>query len=383
MMTKLTTTTTGGPVYRASTFKLERSPTAWETALARLPQAHALQSWTWGQFKSRWGWEALPLTMTVAGNHWGPIAAALVLKRRLPRLPFCVLYVPKGPVLDYRDASLRRRVLSQLEQLAKRERAIFIKIDPEVARGWGLEHERVSPLGAAVTRELTGRGWLPSDDQIQFRNTVELPLEAGEEQLLAAMKPKTRYNIRLAARRGVVVRPGTPADFPIIVEMYQETAARDGFAIRPAAYYLDGWTALYDAGMGRPLVAEVEGRPVAAVIIVRFGERAIYMYGASRDEARERMPNHLLQWEAIRWARAQGCKVYDFWGAPDEFNEEDRMWGVWRFKSGFNGEVVRFIGAWDYPARPLWYRFYTRAMPRYLNLLRARQGRANGTGLPG
>ena len=183
MMTKLTTDTIDEPVYRATTFKLERSPAAWETALARLPQAHALQSWTWGQFKSRWGWEALPLMMTVAGNHWGPIAAALVLKRRIPRLPFCVLYVPKGPILDYRDAALRRQVLGQLERLAKRERAIFIKIDPEVARSWGLEHERVSPLGAAVTRELAGRGWLPSDDQIQFRNTVELPLEGSEEQL--------------------------------------------------------------------------------------------------------------------------------------------------------------------------------------------------------
>lgn len=383
MMTKSTMAATGEPVYRASTFKLQPSPAAWEAALARLPQAHALQSWPWGRFKSRWGWEALPLTMTVAGNHWGPLAAALVLKRRIPRLPFCVLYVPKGPVMDYHDAPLRRQVLGQLEQLAKRERAIFIKIDPEVVRSWGLEHERVSPLGTAVTRDLTGRGWLPSGDQIQFRNTVELPLEGSEEGLLAAMKQKTRYNIRLAERKGVIARPGTPADFPTIVEMYRETAARDGFTIRPAAYYLDGWTALYEAGMAQPLVAEADGQPIAAVILVCYGDRAIYMYGASRNEARERMPNHLLQWEAIRWARAEGCKVYDFWGAPDAFNEEDRLWGVWRFKAGFNGEVVRFIGAWDYPARPLWYRFYTRAVPRYLDRLRARRGQTGETALPG
>lgn len=84
------------------------------------------------------------------------------------------------------------------------------------------------------------------------------------------------------------------------------------------------------------------------------------------------MPNYLLQWEAIRWARAQGCAVYDMWGAPDTFDESDRLWGVWRFKAGFNGEVVRFIGAWDYPARPLLYRLYTQAIPRYLALLRRR-----------
>lgn len=369
--------------YRASTFKLEDSPVTWQATLARLPNAHPLQSWAWGQFKSRWGWEAMPLTMSVGGNSWETIAAAMVLKRRVPRLPYCVLYVPKGPALDFHDRSLRLQVLARLEQLAKRERAIFIKIDPEVVRSWGLEHERVSPLGAAVMRDLHERGWRPSDEQIQFRNTVELSLEATEEQLLAAMKQKTRYNIRLAERKGVTVRPGGPADFPTIAEMYQETAARDGFTVRPAEYYLDGWGELYQAGMAQPLVAEVDGRAVAAVVLVRFGDRVIYMYGASRNEARERMPNHLLQWEAIRWAQAQGARVYDFWGAPDEFEEADRMWGVWRFKAGFNGEVVRFIGAWDYTPRPLLYRLYTQAIPRYLELLRARRGRSAEQPLPG
>jgi lipid II:glycine glycyltransferase (peptidoglycan interpeptide bridge formation enzyme) len=377
------TTTIGEPTYRASTFKLEQSPVAWQHTLSRLPYAHALQSWAWAQFKSRWGWEARPLTMAVAGNNWEASAAAMVLKRRAPRLPLSILYVPKGPSLDYRDAPLRRQVLAQLEQLARRERAIFIKIDPEVVKSWGLEDERVSPLGKAFARDLTERGWRPSEDQVQFRNTVELSLDGTEEQLLAAMKPKTRYNIRLAERKGVVARAGGPADFPEIAEMYLETAARDGFTVRPREYYLDGWTALYEARMAQPLIAEVEGRPVAAVILVRFGDRVIYMYGASRNEARERMPNHLLQWEAIRWARAAGCRVYDLWGAPDEFDESDRLWGVWRFKAGFNGEVVRFVGAWDYPARPLWYRLYTQVIPRYLDFLRSRQGDEGPAALPG
>jgi lipid II:glycine glycyltransferase (peptidoglycan interpeptide bridge formation enzyme) len=376
-------TTISEPTYRASTFKLEQSPVAWEQALSRMPTAHALQSWAWAAFKSRWGWEPLPLMMTVGGNSWESPAMALVLKRRVPRLPLSILYVPKGPALDFHDAPLRRQVLAQLEKVAKREKAIFIKIDPEVVRSWGLEHERVSPLGKATVRDLTQRGWRPSEDQVQFRNTVELYLNRTEEELLAEMKPKTRYNIRLAERKGVVVRQGTPADFPTIAEMYHETAARDGFTVRPQAYYLDGWTTLYEARMAQPLIAEVEGRPVAAVILVRFGQRVIYMYGASRNEARERMPNHLLQWEAIRWARQQGAAVYDFWGAPDEFVETDRLWGVWRFKAGFNGEVVRFIGAWDFPARPLWYRFYTQVMPRYLGYLRGRRGGASEPALPG
>ncbi|MCA9923623.1 MAG: peptidoglycan bridge formation glycyltransferase FemA/FemB family protein, partial [Anaerolineales bacterium] len=118
-------TNTQPPIYRASTFKLETSQAAWLTALGKLPNAHALQSWTWGSFKSRWGWEALPYLLTVAESSWEPLAAALVLKRQLPRLPYCILYVPKGPAFNYNDAHLRRIVLAELEKVARRERAIF------------------------------------------------------------------------------------------------------------------------------------------------------------------------------------------------------------------------------------------------------------------
>lgn len=360
--------------YRASTFKRETSPVAWEQALRRLPNPHPLQSWTWGAFKSRWGWQAMPSLMTIAESSWEPLAAALILKRPVPRTPFCILYVPRGPILDYNDRALRQQVLAQLEKVARRERAIFLKIDPEVVQAWGEEEERPSPIGGRFIQELTRRGWRFSSDQIQFRNTVELPLAESEEALLGAMKPKTRYNIRLAERKGISVRPGAPGDFPAIAAMYAETAVRDGFTIRPTAYYLDIWNAFYQAGMAQPLLAEFENRPIAAVVLVRYGQRAIYMYGASTDQERQRMPNHLLQWEAIRWAKAQGAAVYDFWGAPDDFKETDRLWGVWRFKQGYSGQVVRHIGAWDYPARPLLYWAYTRVLPRYLAHLRSAAG---------
>jgi lipid II:glycine glycyltransferase (peptidoglycan interpeptide bridge formation enzyme) len=155
--------------------------------------------------------------------------------------------------------------------------------------------------------------------------------------------------------------------------MYRETAARDGFTIRPLAYYLDIWQAFYEARLGQPLLAEYEGEPVAAVVLIRSGSRVIYMYGASTHKERKRMPNHLLQWEAIRWAKAQGVEIYDFWGAPDEFVETDSLWGVWRFKKGFNGQVVRHIGAWDFVKRPLLYWLYTVALPKYLDFLRSRR----------
>jgi Uncharacterized protein involved in methicillin resistance len=132
--------------------------------------------------------------------------------------------------------------------------------------------------------------------------------------------------------------------------------------------------------MAQPLLAEYEGRAIAAVVLVRYGRRVIYMYGASTDQERQRMPNHLLQWEAIRWAKAQGAAIYDFWGAPDEFVETDRMWGVWRFKQGYGGQVVRHIGAWDYPVRPLLYWAYAQLLPRYLARLRRAQPPQIGAG---
>jgi len=364
--------------YRGSIFQPQADAATWRQALAALPDPHPLQSWTWGQFKGRWGWQPIPLLLQLHDNpeDHEPLAGAMLLKRQLPRLPFSVLYVPKGPVMDYKNGPLRRVVMAQLEQIARQEKAIFVKIDPDVVWSWGLEQERRSPVGAKFVAELEQRGWRFSDDQIQFRNTVELDLTRSEDDLLAAMKQKTRYNIRLAGRKDVVVHLGTDADFETIADMYMTTAARDEFAVRPADYYLDAWRSLYDAGLAQPLLAEYEGQPLGAVIIVRYGRRAIYMYGASTNIERRRMPNYLLQWEAMRWAKAQGCEVYDFWGAPDEFVESDPLWGVWRFKAGFQGQVVRHIGAWDYPNRPFWYWVYTTVMPRYLDFLRARNGAA-------
>jgi len=362
--------------YQGSAFQPAADPAIWHQALQVLPNPHPLQSWTWGQFKARWGWTASPLLLRVHDqpDEHPPLAAAMLLKRKAPRLPFSILYAPKGPLLDYNDPALRRVALAQLEQIARREKAIFVKIDPDVALSWGLEDERRSPIGAKFVSELKERGWRFSSDQVQFRNTVELDLTRPEEEILAEMKQKTRYNIRLAGRKGVEVRLGTAADFEDIAAMYMTTAARDGFAVRPVGYYLDAWSSLYEAGLAQPILAEYQGESLAAVIVVHYGQRATYMYGASTDVERQRMPNYLLQWEAMRWAKGQGCEVYDFWGAPDEFEESDSMWGVWRFKAGFNGQVVRHIGAWDFPSRPFWYWVYTTVMPRYLDFLRARGG---------
>jgi peptidoglycan pentaglycine glycine transferase (the first glycine) len=337
------------------------SRTDWNTALAQLPAAHVLQTWEWGDFKSRYGWRPARYLWKEEGR---PCAAASALTRRLGRLPTATMYVPKGPALDYENSALLEQVLAHLENTARQERALFVKIDPDV--------EADTATGEAVVETLRRRGWRASREQIQFRNTVLLDLTPEPDELLAAMKSKWRYNVRLAKRKGVTVRQGQLADLSLLYEMYARTAARDDFVIRPEAYYRDAWGAFIEAGLAQPLIAEAEGEAIAMVIIFQFAERAWYMYGASRNVHREKMPNNLLQWEAMQWAREQGCTVYDMWGAPDELDESDPMWGVYRFKAGFGGEFVRHIGAWDYPTSRPGYWLYTVAIPCVLAAMRWR-----------
>ncbi|MRR29651.1 peptidoglycan bridge formation glycyltransferase FemA/FemB family protein, partial [bacterium] len=349
----------------------------WNGVIESLPGAHVLQSWQWGQFKAMYGWRPLPQVWRDAGGK--VLAAAMVLERTIRLTPFGprlnILYVPRGPLLDWEDSNHRTLVLDGLQALAKKEKAIFIKIDPEVLLGSGIpgsSGEISNPYGKLITGELESRNWLFSQDQIQFRNTVWLDLNGTEEDWLARMKPKTRYNIRLAEKKGVTVRKGTADDLSAVYQMYAETSVRDGFVIRAETYYLRAWKYFMEAGLAEVLLAEVEGELVAGLILFFTGQRAWYMYGMSRELHRDKMPNYLLQWQAMCTAQTRGCLQYDLWGAPDSFDETDSMWGVFRFKEGLGGQVSRFIGAWDFTPRPLLYRIYTNMLPRLLNLIRRR-----------
>ncbi len=345
----------------------------WDRAVSQLPGAHVLQAWEWGECKTRFGW-------SVQRRLWeredSSIAAAAQILRRTVRIgpvSAAVFYLPKGPVLDWRDEAVRNGVLSDLENTARNEGAIQLKIDPDLTVGTYFPERGESsadPAGAETLRTLRRRGWRFSSEQVQFRNTVLLDIRPEEETLLAAMKQKTRYNIRLARKHGVDVRPGSEADLPALARMYAETADRDGFVIRSREYYLDVWTAMMRAGLAQPMIAEVEGLPISALILFHFARRGWYLYGMSRAMHREKMPNHLLQWEAIRWLRSHGCASYDFWGAPDSFTEDDPLWGVFQFKTGFGGEVIQSAGAWDYSGSPLLYGAYHILLPRMLEVTR-------------
>jgi lipid II:glycine glycyltransferase (peptidoglycan interpeptide bridge formation enzyme) len=393
------------------------SKRGWDDVVASFREAHVLQTYEWASVKWRYGWTPLP-RIWKEGEEIKAAALTLMREERIPLIhqKIRVFYVPKGPLIsDWTNAKLVNQVLSDLAAMAREYHAVFVKIDPDVVygRGEGNDLENVNgrtifktdallnpgidELGWKIVRELGRLGWQFSKEQIQFRNTVVSHLALPDEELLKRMKQKTRYNIRLAEKRGVKVREGTAEDIPLLYHLYHETATRDGFIIREQKYYEDVWGTFLkgdspslppakesdleqlwvQGGKSCPtaksFIAEVEGDAVAGIIVFIFGDKAWYMYGMSSGSHRERMPNYLLHWEAICALKKMGITTYDWWGAPDFFSEVDPMYGVYRFKEGFGGEVQRYIGAWDYVVSPYLYRLYQDIIPLLLRLLRAKR----------
>jgi len=367
----------------------------WNEIISKLPDPHFLQTYEWGQVKAKYGWAPYYAVWTADGKftvsqtteNWSLdtgniVAAALILKRTALRR-FSIFYAPKGPLMDWTNESLRKRVLDDLQSFAKKQGAIFLKLDPDVVLGRGVPasvDEVTENSGQAVMSDLRRRGWVESSDQIQFKNTVMVDLSASEEDILMRMKQKTRYNVRLAEKKGVTVRVGSVDDLPMLYKMYAETSVRDGFVIRDEEYYMTVWKLFmsgdtisnYQLPITIPFIAEVDNEPVAAIFLFTFAGRGYYVYGMSRDKHREKMPTYLLQWAAMKHSKAHGCQTYDLWGAPDVFDESDSMWGVYRFKEGLGGEVVRTLGAYDFAPSKFWYAMYSDVMPRVLNFMRSR-----------
>jgi peptidoglycan pentaglycine glycine transferase (the first glycine) len=370
--------------------------TTWNEMISALPGAHFMQTTHWAAIKARTGWMPMYRVWNAKGSQkdsfemfeWGAqpgisAAASLILQRTISLGGFSarlrILYVPKGPLLDWNNLSLRHQVLADIKSLAHQQGAIFVKTDPDVilAEGFpGSAEDQANQTGQSVIMELRDQGWHLSDEQVQFRNTILIDLHASPDDILARMKQKTRYNVRLAERKGVTVRTGNLDDLQLLYRMYAGTSIRDGFVIRPADYYLNTWQTFIQAGLAEALIAEVEGEPVAAIIIFNFAGKAWYVYGMSRELHRDKMPNHLLQWHAILHSQSKGCSSYDLWGAPDDFVETDPLWNVYRFKEGLGGRIVRHIGAWDLPTRPIIYSLYTKMLPQFLNILR-QKGKAD------
>jgi peptidoglycan pentaglycine glycine transferase (the first glycine) len=310
----------------------------WDAFLENHPEAHILQTSAWGLLKSGYGWQP---NWIVSGN-----AGAQVLLRRLP-LGFWIGYVPKGPV-----GSHWRGTLTEIEALCKRKKMIFLKIEPDL---W-----ETDPDGQL--RQMNG--FHSGARTIQPQRTIVIDLNGSEEEILGRMKQKTRYNIRLAEKKDIVVERN--ADINNFNSLMAVTAERDNFGVHAGRYYQDAFKFFEKKGSVNLFMAFYQGTPLAAIMVFQRGLRAWYFYGASNNLERNRMPTYLVQWRAIQWAKSQGCSSYDLWGVPDEEEQvlenefehrSEGLWGVYRFKRGFGGEVRRSAGAWDKVYHPCLYRF--------------------------
>ena len=334
---------------------------------------HLLQTVEWAEFKAKTGWSATYVLWWDNSENLIGGASILCKTSTIPILktPLRIMYVPRGPVTDWADALTTEKVLVDLCEYAKENQAVYIKIDPEVfSEVDGPQEFDIALSADKVQSILESSQWIYAKEQIQFKNTFWLSLKASEEELLANMKQKTRYNVRLSAKKGVSIRKATRNDFHLLYEMYAETSARDGFIIRNENYYIDLWQKLYENDMAYGLIAEFEGEPLAGLMNFVHQDRVWYFYGMSTIKHRNLMPTYLLQWEAIKTAKSLGCTLYDLWGAPDEIDESDSMFGVFRFKQGLGASFIKGIGAWDFVNKPFWYHIISIVLPRILDIMR-------------
>jgi len=314
----------------------------WKKYLVKHPNAHLLQMGEWGELKLAFGWNPVRL---IIDDETG----VQILFRRLP-FGLAVGYMPK-PAVGFQQSAVNDKFWREVDSICAQHRAVFLKMEPDL---W--DNQAPDAWHANLRA---------SPHNIQPPRTIVIDLRRGEEEILARMKQKCRYNIRLAEKKGVTVRAWT--DIPAFHAMLRVTGGRDGFGVHSPEYYRRAYALFHPVGACELLVAEYEGQPLASLMVFTNGNRAWYVYGASNDQERNRMPTYLLQWEAMRWAKAHGCEEYDLWGVPDESQEaleagfetrHDGLWGVYRFKRGFDGELKRAAQALDRVYSPWLYQLY-------------------------
>jgi len=350
-----------------------------------------LQSRFWADFKALAGWTYARYQVSIEPEAGGPAPSPFslsVMERSLgASLRFA--YVPHGPEIDFESGSgtgldpadreqLLLAIAGQLRSLVSRS-CLFIRFDPawyetEAALGASdsdpdagtdsVDAGAAPESGTATairipSRPVFSRPFLKASD-VQPPDSVVLDIRRTDDEILAGMKTKWRYNVRLSAKKGVTVVSEGATSLGEFYRLYETTATRDHISIHPRSYY-ERLFALQVANEAEPRpdirlwIARHEGQALAAIITVYYGSEATYLYGASSDQHRNLMPAYALQWAAIRAAREAGCSTYDFYGIPPIDDPAHAMSGLYRFKTGFGGEIRHYTGAWDYVLLPATY----------------------------
>lgn len=322
---------------------------AWDEYVQAQARAHLLQLSGWGALKARFGWEVQIIALS---DEAGINAGALVLLKRLPLKAGKLAYVPMG---GYATEATR---YAPLWQAIRRETgAAFLKLEPGHF-----------PVGEEP--DLASMGFKPSPQTIQPATTLIIDIGGDDEAILRRMNQGTRRKIRKSQASGIVYREGERADLTEVNKLMQRTGERNAFGVHSAAYFESVYDLLIPRH-GTLLLAMKESELLAAIMVFALGNTAWYLYGASSRANSNLYATYGIQWAAIQWAKARGCRDYDLWGVPDqdkatleaEFkNRNDGLWGVYGFKRGWGGEVRRSMGAWDLVWNPVLYAAYRAAL---------------------
>jgi len=316
---------------------------------------HPLQSWEWGEFRKKMGIKVIRL----AGLEGKSLLTGYQLFiHSLPYTNYTVGYFPRGPLPD-------EPMIESLKKIGREENCLFIKLEPNI-----------SPHLETVDF-LIKNGCRPGKP-LFTKYTFQIDLNTPEEELISRMKEKTRYNVRLAQKYGVVVvEDNSPSAFEAYLRLTFETTKRQKFFAHDEKYHRLMWETLHQNGPGQALTAHLltatyQGKILVAWILFLFNGVLYYPYGASSRENREVMASNLMMWEAIRWGKSHGARLFDLWGAlgPNP-NPKDPWYGFHRFKEGYGGKLVEFIGTYDLIINPYLYPLYNLADNlrwRYLKL---------------
>ena len=298
------------------------------------PKTNFMQSPEWAKVKTEWKNEFI----VVKDNNDKIKGTMSILLRKVPVINRYIMYAPRGFVCDVHDKQTLKELTEKATEIAKKYKAFIFRLDPDILQSDEEFQNIIKELGYKTKKKIKNINQVIQPKYV-FRLNVK---NKTEEELLKSFESKTRYNIRLATRKGVTTRVGTRKDLEIFYNIMKTTGSRDDFFIRPIEYFQK----IYDS-MGpkhvRLIIAEYEGEPIAAVLPILYGNKVWYLYGGSSNKHRNLMPNYLLQWEMIKWALENKCDWYDFRGVSGFKSENDPQYGVYKFKKGFNPEFMEFI----------------------------------------
>ncbi|MBR6756108.1 MAG: peptidoglycan bridge formation glycyltransferase FemA/FemB family protein [Peptococcaceae bacterium] len=333
---------------------------AFDTFIRQHEKGHMLQTYAWSKQKPFWTWRAV----VVRNDQQEIVGAMSVLIRKIPATPYTLMYAARGPVCDINNKEVLKTILDGAKDLAKQFRSYVLKLDPDVTFDETIFMQNMQELGFALAPKA------PNFENIQPQYVMRLPITGlNEEEVMMLFKPKTRYNIRVALKKGVEVKICGKEAVHDFYNIMVETGERDQFMIRPEQYFAD---MLDNLGEDVRLYMAYlpDGTAIAGTIAVHVGNKVWYLYGASSNAHRNYMPNYLLQWEMIRWAVETKCDIYDFRGISGDLSEDNHLYGLYRFKSGFNATFTEFVGEYRYIFHPLAYKFIETAIPKAKKILK-------------